>query len=208
MRFLATFLIGLSLAMPSLAECLTPEDFEFEVSFLHKDGGETRVTLSPDEPGAVLTEYRDSGGEPLRWTWMRHGIFPVGEQMNISVVGVEDTTPWPMHDAQTETVLEGDPPLPAPGITWQGRGVDKRRATDGAREWPLTETYPFDAEKVVTLSDCTYRIIGVNASFAANGARWTARWVYFPDFDVAVQTKGQDSRYGGDWVNGLIGVDP
>lgn len=206
MRFVAVLLFGLGASMPALAGCLTEEDFEFEVGFLHKDGGETRVTLSAEEPGAVLTEYRDTGGEPLRWTWSRHGVYPVGEQMNISVVGVEDTTPWPMHEAQTETVLEGDPPPPVAGGRWEGTGVDKRRAGDGATDWPFRATYAFDAERVVTLSGCRYRTIGVNATFAADGAEWSARWVYFPDFDMAVQTKGRDSRYGGDWANGLIGI--
>ena len=207
MRHLTVFLIGVLSSMPALADCLTAEDFDFEVGFLHKDGGETRVTFSEEEPGAVLTEYRDTGGEPLRWTWSRHGIYPVGEQMNISVVGVEDTTPWPMHEAEIETVLEGDPPLPVAGSAWEGTGVDKRKAEDGQMDWPFRVVYSFDAEKVVTLSGCRYRTFGVNAAFTSEGAEWSARWVYFPDFDMAVQTKGSDSRYGGDWANGLIGTD-
>ena len=207
MRSLLYLVTAMMPALPVSAACLTEADFDFEVGFLHKDGGETRVTLSEDEPGAVLTEYRDTGGEPLRWTWSRHGIYPVGEQMNVSVVGVEDTTPWPMHDAQTETVLNGDPPPPVAGGVWSGHGVDKRRAADGEREWPFQVTYAFDAEKVVTLSGCRYRTVGVVAEFTSDEASWSARWVYFPDFDMAVQTRGRDSRYGGDWANGLIGID-
>lgn len=206
MTRLVACLICLGLAGAAQADCLTAEDLQFETPFRHKDGGETRVTLSDDEPGAVVTEYRDPDGEPLRWTWMRHGIYPAGEQMNISVAGMQDTTPWPMHEAQSETVLEGSPPLPAPGGTWQGKGTETRRAADGETAWPFQVTYGFDAERVVTLSGCQYRTIGVNAAFVAKGATWSARWVYFPDFDLAVQTKGKDSRYGADWTNGLIGI--
>jgi|GEM_PF-4184968 len=207
MKVILPLVLCLGLAGAAHADCLSREDFEFETSFLHKDGGETRLTLSDDEPGLVVTEYRDTGGEPLRWTWMRHGIYPVGEQMNVSVAGVEQTTPWPMQDVQIETELEGEPPTPMPGGTWDGRGTDRRQAADGARDWPFAVSYRFDAEKTVTLSGCRYRTVGVDATFASDGADWAARWVYFPDFDMAVQTKGRDSRSGADWANGLVGID-
>ena len=198
--------ICLGFAGAAHADCLTAEDFQFETTFLHKDGGETRITLSEDEPGAIVTEYRDVGGEPLRWTWMRHGVYPVGEQVNASVTGEAGTTPWPTHEAQIQTALEGVPPKPEAGLSWQGRGTDTRSAADGARDWPFRVTYRFDAEKEVTLSGCRYRMIGVDAEFVADGADWAARWVYFPDFDVAVQTRGRDSRHGGDWASGLVGI--
>ena len=173
MKSAVPFAIYLCLAGAAYGDCLTAEDFQFETTFLHKDGGETRVTLSDDEPGAVETEYRDSGGEPLRWTWMRHGIYPVGEQMNLSVAGMAQTTPWPMQEVLVQTEIEAEPPLPVQGGAWEGRGLERRQAEDGARDWPFGVTYRFDAEKIVTLSGCKYRTIGVDAAFTAKGAEWT-----------------------------------
>lgn len=192
-----------------MAACLTAEDFGFEVGFQHKDGGETRVSLAEDVPGAMTAEYRDRYGEPLRWTWALHGVYPAGEQVNLSVdPAAGATTPWPMEEISVQTVFEGAPPWPKAGVAWQGRGVDSRTDAEGAKDWAFDARYSFDAARVVTLSGCEYRTVGVNATFTAEGAEWAARWVYFPEFDVAVQTKGRDSRTGADWANGLVGVTP
>ena len=203
--FFRAFAVLALCAVPAAAECLKAEDFvDSEVTVALQAGDEWRISVG--EMG-VQAEYRDRYGEPLRWQVGHHGVFPAFEQQNRSVDPASgNVSPFPVAEWQVETVYDETPPVPEAGGNFSTTGTTKGEFDGVTKSWKFTVAYTFDPEKTVTLSGCRYRAIGVNGNFHAAGDDWTGRWVYFPDLGVGIQTKGNDSRTGEAWVNGMIGM--
>lgn len=201
LRFAAFVLL---LAQPAFAECLTKDSFSgAEVTATLKAGDEWR--LSRTDAG-LQAEYRDPQGEPLRWQMTLYGVYPRFEQQNLSVDPATNTTPFPASQWEVETVYNQSPPMPVAGGNFAATGVASGRFGGVKKTWSFTVAYSFDPEKTVTLSGCRYRAIGVNGNFYSGAVAWSGRWVYFPDLEVGIQTKGTDSRTGESWVNGMIAL--
>jgi hypothetical protein len=204
LRFLI-LAFALCLTEPALAECLTKDDVaNTEVAVALKAGDEWRITRVDE---GVQAEYRDQYGEPLRWQMTLHGVYPRFEQQSPSVDPASaNTTPYPAATWEMETVYDQDPTAPVAGGNFATTGVASGNFDGVKRTWAFSVAYSFDPEKTVTLSGCRYRTIGVNGNFNSGPANWAGRWVYFPDLEVGIQTKGKDSRTGEAWVNGIIGL--
>lgn len=202
--FLRFAAFALCLAQPAFADCLTKDDFsETEVTVFLKAGDEWR--LSRSEAG-VQAEYRDPEGEPLRWQTTLYGVYPRLEQQNLSVDPETNSTPFPAAQWEIETVYDQSGPVPVAGGNFATTGVASGNFGGVKKTWSFTVAYSFDPEKTVTLNGCRYRAIGVNGNFYSGPVTWSGRWVYFPDLEVGVQTKGKDSRTGESWVNGMVGL--
>lgn len=191
------------------ADCLKTEDFgSSEQTAYLKAGDEWRLTV--DEEGGdryIVFEYRDTYGEPLRWATAQWGVYPAFEEQHLSVdpaAGV--STPWPAKEWFKRFRFDSPPPEPVAGGDWTSTGRAELEIDGQNNIYAVTATYSFDPEKTVSLSGCSYRSIGVNGTFDAGDVKWSARWVYFPDLKVGVQTKANDSRTGENWSNGMIGL--
>lgn len=205
--FLRSLILCALLPLPALADCLTAEDTaSFETTAKLKAGDEWRLAFGDE--GGQQSEYRDRYGEPLRWQMFHHGVYPAFEQQSVTVdPASRNQTPFPELEWEMQTVFDSDPPAPEAGGAWSGKGRAEGRIGGVGKSWAFSASYRFDAEKMVTLSGCTYRSFGVNGEFQSDKDRWTGRWVYFPDLNLGIQTRGTDSRTGEDWANGMVGLE-
>lgn len=198
--------VGLAffLAQPAFAECLTKDDFaKTVVAAPLKAGDEWRISRSD---AGVQAEYRDPQGKPLRRQMALYGVYPRFEEQSLSVDPATNMTPFPATQWEVGTVYDQSPPVPVAGGNFASTGVASGRFEGVQKTWSFNVAYSFDPEKTVTLSGCRYRAIGVNGNFYSGPAAWSGRWVYFPDLEVGIQTKGEDSRTGEVWANGLVGL--
>lgn len=184
---LPLFIVLAVLPAAATAQCLTGTSIDRGVVFKRQTGD---AGLAVRKGDAVQIDYVTNRPSVEDQHIARFGIYetrrdnyPYGPDM----VGVGTVV--------TETTYAKRGPEPAPGLayqtTWRAKVTDHAPVADGplvSRE-KGTVTFLYQEVKEVKLSGCTYRAMGVEATFQGPGGWTKQRWVYFPDLGFGLETR-------------------
>jgi hypothetical protein len=182
------------------AECLTATSIDRGVVFQRQSGDKG---LAIRKGGVVEVDYVTNRPGIQDERIARFGIYesktadyPFGPDM----IGV--------GTIETETTYARKGPEPEPGLsyrtTWRAKISDYMPVENSpiVTRAKGSVTFLFQEVKEVKLSGCTYRAMGVEATFQTEGGWKKQRWIYFPDLGFALETRV--TTPGGDRKLGLV----
>lgn len=198
--------------------CLTPEMLAKGIAVKVPEG--PPFTLMVDGSGATLTWQLSQMRMVSQFG--RGGVAIVVEDGTFNGTVPDGIVGGPAGTVTHDTFRYSYPPRARPGAGWEGR-VGYRHDFDSASTGPqptleakLDASYSFQAEKVVKISGCDYRIIPVEMQLSAtdpeDGAVYTVqkrRLIHFPDQGFSVVTKaGPDNDVAIELTWGIVGFAP
>lgn len=218
------FLYVLSLALLPLAApaadlgCLTPEMLAKGIAVQIPKG--PPFTLVVDRTGATLSWQLSQMRMVSRFG--KGGVVIEDEAGRFNGMVPDGVVGGPAGTVTHDTFRYGSAPKARPGTGWTGQ-VGYAHDFDSASTGPqptlrakLDASYSFQAEKVVKISSCDYRIIPVEMQLSAtdpvDGAVYAVqkrRLIHFPDQGFSVVTKaGPDSDVSMELTWGIVGFAP
>jgi hypothetical protein len=189
-----------ALIRPVRAAC-SPVDLGAGVAFTRKDGSKG---LARTEGDAVRIDYVTNRGA---WTDIRrakNGVFEVSRTV--------EESEEPMVGASAPSYSWTYSPkiiVPTNGANWSGRvketvevTISDANATVERRRTRWNAIYRCFEPREVSLSDCTYQALTVEAVFSGDNGGYSQRWVYLPELGLGLETRRDDVS------NGLFALTP
>ncbi len=178
------------LTTPAAADCLTADSLKTGITFTRADHSVGHIQT--EGRGAVVNYVTNHNGWYDKRT-VTAGVFETDFTASLTEeVMVGSTVPefkWSFRPKPAQLTA---------GQSWTGTIRQVESSTSfGAQmvEHPskqssdMTATYTALAETEAKLSGCTYRIMPVEATFAAQDGPHTRRWIVFPDLGFGLETK-------------------
>lgn len=164
------------MATVAQAECFGPSDLTRGLTISYDSGDRTTIQRLGDGTHLVREDY--ASGEPSWALRAHHGVYFVEEWQ------VEGEGRAPGSGLVIEFPV--DPyllPAPVPGLSWEGQTTNH---FEGGGSRPETTSLHFTAAPPLTLSGCTYEIIGADLRYDwGDEGGLTLRYLYFPAIGTA-----------------------
>ena len=186
---------------PALAAC-SPIDLDKGVSFKRKDGSKGLARREGD--GAVVIDYVTNRGDWLDRRRVVNGVFEIGR--------VVQESEYPVVGASAPDYTWTYSPKPVwleDGMTWNGKvkevvevTISDANATVQRDRTRWTASFRCFEPREVKLSGCSYKVLTVEGTFVGDKGSRSQRWVYFPEYSFALETRRDGVS------NGLVALGP
>ena len=177
-----------ALIRPAQAAC-KPVDLDKGIVFQRQDG--SRGLARRETGGDVVIDYVTNRGAWLDRRRVTHGVFEIGRVVQ------ENEEPVVGASAPDYTWTYSPKPVwPEEGMLWSGKvrelsevTISDANATVRRDRTRWTASYNCTEPREVQLSGCTHQALTVEATFVGDRGSRTQRWVYFPQYSLALETR-------------------
>ena len=196
-------LVALIAATPAVADCVTAANLSTGIAFAREDG---RSGLVVGDGETVQIDYSTMKDDWVDRRVTRMGIYELEASLHYDALPTVGGG-YPHY----RWTYESRGIAPVPGKSFRARITQRREEDIGTQNEPPPDlsaydvTYRFLDAKQVTLSDCRYTIIPVEADYAGGV---TQRWVYFPDLGFGLETLPRPMENNEPARNGLTSLTP